>query len=850
MSMAKSRSPEMFAIGTRAEFADAVERLWGHERVNASMERGFMRHQAMVASYVAPDTPYRGLVLVHGTGSGKTCAAVAAVDAWRAGPGGSSRRVRVITPASLRANFVRGMLTCGSARWRRSSDGVWVRDDSNGVRLDALSTEDRADIEASLTNSMAASPVSSSDATYAFVSQNGLTAASAEALQRNGTFANALIVVDEAHNVGRSMASEAAGSTTGVTRRLYEAVRDAPGAKVLLLTATPMINTPLELAFLVNMVAGPARVQTLRFGTPISDSATRSAVREMLLEHTYVDTADVSANGANVRLVPKGFMFAPNGRLVRDGGRRSGESAIQAVIRELHALTPATLGEVREFEVLPTVPEEFDALFIARDGTLKNANMLARRMMGHVSVYLGGGSDDRGRAYPTVRRNVTDLIPLGETQQREYAIARQYEQKLESRSSGGRDDNPSVFKSYSRVVCNFVFPHERGNRRAFRFESHHLTHEQYERVTVAALDRLRRDREFWTSDDRLAQCAPKFVAMLRRMTRDGSGRCLVYSAFRTWEGIGLFSEALLQRGWRRLTADSRGEFRLESSHGDSHGPLFIEPVPSSAAGQALIAAFNGQIDSVARDRLARMCDCKPVDEAGALVKCVLLSRSGAEGLDLAGVRQVHIMEPHWNEVALDQVKGRAIRMNSHAALPRDQRTVSIYTYVASFDRDVVDRAMVTSAPAAEGADRDGDQGRDIVRSTLQIHDIARSDRGLTSDQIVRQIAMSKARMAQRLVSVIQSAAVDCDRHASATARACYRPGPGAELPSPADPLRDRDDALGEGRKLRVKGDDDLDRDVVLFEGSADVYDGPTFDRGGELRAVGEVTRSGGITWLL
>jgi len=41
-----------------------------------------------------------------------------------------------------------------------------------------------------------------------------------------------------------------------------------------------------------------------------------------------------------------------------------------------------------------------------------------------------------------------------------------------------------------------------------------------------------------------------------------------------------------------------------------------------------------------------------------------------------------LLEPHWNQSQLDQVKGRAIRYKSHDHLPENERKVEIQEYVA------------------------------------------------------------------------------------------------------------------------------------------------------------------------
>jgi len=65
-------------------------------------------------------------------------------------------------------------------------------------------------------------------------------------------------------------------------------------------------------------------------------------------------------------------------------------------------------------------------------------------------------------------------------------------------------------------------------------------------------------------------------------------------------------------------------------------------------------------------------------------KVLLLSSSGGEGLDLKGVRKLQILEPHFNQAKIDQVKARAVRYLSHAHLPEDQRDVEIEEYHSTF----------------------------------------------------------------------------------------------------------------------------------------------------------------------
>lgn len=61
-------------------------------------------------------------------------------------------------------------------------------------------------------------------------------------------------------------------------------------------------------------------------------------------------------------------------------------------------------------------------------------------------------------------------------------------------------------------------------------------------------------------------------------------------------------------------------------------------------------------------------------------KVLLVSPSGAEGLDLKGVTLQQIIDPHWNPEKMNQIFGRAVRFNSHAALPPEKRNTIIEKY--------------------------------------------------------------------------------------------------------------------------------------------------------------------------
>lgn len=70
-------------------------------------------------------------------------------------------------------------------------------------------------------------------------------------------------------------------------------------------------------------------------------------------------------------------------------------------------------------------------------------------------------------------------------------------------------------------------------------------------------------------------------------------------------------------------------------------------------------------------------------------KLLVISSSGAEGLDLKGTKHVQILEPHFNPSKIKQVVGRAARYESHAHLPKEHRHVEVEHYISTHKKPLI-----------------------------------------------------------------------------------------------------------------------------------------------------------------
>ena len=66
---------------------------------------------------------------------------------------------------------------------------------------------------------------------------------------------------------------------------------------------------------------------------------------------------------------------------------------------------------------------------------------------------------------------------------------------------------------------------------------------------------------------------------------------------------------------------------------------------------------------------------------GEIIRVLMITSSGSEGITLKNTRFVHIIEPYWHPVRTDQVIGRARRICSHQDLPEEFKTVEVFIYL-------------------------------------------------------------------------------------------------------------------------------------------------------------------------
>jgi hypothetical protein len=246
----------------------------------------------------------------------------------------------------------------------------------------------------------------------------------------------------------------------------------------------------------------------------------------------------------------------------------------------------------------------------------------------------------------------------------------------------------------------------------------------------------------------LSTYSPKYAAILENILSEKHiGLHLVYSSFRTLEGIGIFQLVLENNGFRRFHIQKMadGEWDIEDDILGQPTYALYTGTESVEEKEIIRNIYNGAWDNVP-PRIVKKLENQDKDgkknTVGNIIKILMITASGAEGINLKNTRYVHIIEPYWNMVRIDQVVGRARRICSHEELPPELRTVKVFLYLSVFsEQQKTDKNYV-----------------DLMNS-----DVSRfnENQSVTTDETLYEISLQKENISKQILNVVKSSSIDC-----------------------------------------------------------------------------------------
>jgi len=386
--------------------------------------------------------------------------------------------------------------------------------------------------------------------------------------------------------------------------------------------------------------------------------------------------------------------------------------------------------------IFPKSQMEFEQEFITKSSysTINKSkkNMFQRRILGLVSYYVGATPD-----FFATKHVEYVYVKMSEYQEEIYSFFEEIEEKAAMKQKA-RQSSSRTYKSYTRQACNFVFPSlaqgvngesrprpknfaisdktgqdilkgnididtinssaksttnkskggpEKTGEKYYNAKNYVDAIQKYNDLFEAYISSFAQEDvaskhtlfdDITTCETKYENNYPEFHENEKKKSKvynalhkssakllhiifnifKSKGPVLIYSNYVLMEGIQILKIYLRQFGFVSTS-------NLESEESNKKMPRYTE--------------YHGNLKQEERTKNKNYFN-RPDNIYGELCKIIMISPSGAEGLNLLNVRQVHIMEPFWNEVRIEQMIGRAIRFCSHKNLPKKERHVDVFRY--------------------------------------------------------------------------------------------------------------------------------------------------------------------------
>jgi len=281
----------------------------------------------------------------------------------------------------------------------------------------------------------------------------------------------------------------------------------------------------------------------------------------------------------------------------------------------------------------------------------------------------------------------------------------------------------------------------------------------------------------YLSKSGLKQYGPKFLRVLNNITNpDNIGLHLIYSQFRTLEGVGILSLVLKQNGFAQFKISKSRPFKIDISPEDEGKPMFGLYTGTETVEEKEIIRniFNGDWDKIPSSLRKELETRGENNNLGQIIKVLMITSSGSEGITLKNTRFVHLIEPYWHPVRTEQVIGRARRICSHKDLPItpiNLRTVEVFTYLMTFTEKQIN--------GDKTAEKKEDQ-QPLVSQALKNSkaDKSKLDKTtlFTSDETLYEISNIKKTTNNSILKAIKESSIDCVIHSKSNKKegiACY-----------------------------------------------------------------------------
>ena len=654
------------------------------EQLCSETEFSLRPTQEFLRNYISIQTPYNGILIFHGTGVGKTCAAVSVAEGFKEEMKHihgekRTRKIMVIVNRNIKDNFLKTIYDYNK--------------DSKG-KGQCLGKEYALPPEYKYTKEQKIREIKRRiHLVYEFLGplvfrnqvikrtgwdgeKDTLTSSHIEAIKRE--YSNRVIVIDEVHNIRSDVDSD----ERQVPPILEAIVRYATNIRLILMSATPMYDKPTEIVFLLNLLLLNDKRPTIKNKDVFDSDGFLSKEGEKVLRDAsrgYISFL----RGENPASFPA--RDYPDGRTPH-------------IVYDMYGKVIPDIKRLKHLKLFECLMSDYQ--FEAYQNYLMTVLKNTENGNSNEESVNSNENDENMEDEETINTEEKPLM-IEKNKSKNEEISKGIFQGLQFASNivYANKDGDAVFEKDAfqnkdngegAFVQEYVEnPYTKKKFIQFKYQKH-------------TLDNIgTKDEVPFLDETRLGLYSQKFKKALE-LIKQSRGICYVYSEY-VKGGVLPFALMLEQNGFTRYVEPNSGEKPLLNYHrnildgGGKRLPICALCAKTAAdkihldeniegyhrfksARYVIITGKTDITKMTPAEAVAKLNDVN--NKYGEEIKVVVGTRRTGEGIDFKRIRQTHILEPWYNLSRLEQIIGRSIRDCSHFDLKAENRLVDIFQYVS------------------------------------------------------------------------------------------------------------------------------------------------------------------------
>ena len=598
-------------------------------------------HQKIISNFINPNTPYKGLLLMHGTGTGKTGGAISIAEQFKEQVKKYNTKIYVLVPGpNTRENWKSELILTTGKTYLKNREILDQLTKYEAEREKKIAVYGALQFYKIMSYKTFYKKVLGEKVKETKIDNDNKIVKSYKkkedgeiereiVIDKIVNMDNSIIIVDEAHNLTK----------TEYGLALKTIIKKSTNLKIILLTATPMKNLADDIIDLLNFIR------------PQDDQIKRESI---FTSETHIHEIQLKPGGLDIiREKSRGYVSYYRGAIPYTFAKRIDKGKVPKGL----LFTPLIQCPMEKFQN--------DTYLTAEKLSINTKDKNVKTD----SLYKAA-SASANFAFPGLDEKRKNLIGYYSTD----GITKVLSQLNTDKNKLLKIINKTIFKNKinKKDLDNFMYENER-------------------KGLSGLILRLKYLKYF----------SIKFYTCIKRLLRlvkgdKGEGTAFVYSNLVKAGGMEIFADALVENGYLEYQENDKEydikDNTIDAITGKTFEQFKKEKRDLNTFYPATFILITGGVDDMGEDlpeikqKIVREVFNSTENSNGKLLKVVLGSQVMNEGITLKNVREIHILDVHFNLGRLEQVIGRGIRMCKHQDVITDNYKfpeVNVYRYVVS-----------------------------------------------------------------------------------------------------------------------------------------------------------------------